>query len=176
MKYFIPNIFQHENFPIYGIQYSIVLMTGSCAFIRAAAEHVIYKAIWMAAIGEVLDCRREPNNPEDRYAIAVIRDNYRTFSTESISLFAKEIVAEGIDVEPLGSGSPSLALRNFLRDILAFQSIAINTRTHVESTDYPNFHCSIYSYIIIFRLIKNFMFFIFVIIFTYEIKSTTKFS
>ena len=28
----------------------------------------------MAAIREVLDCRREPSNPEDRYAITVIKD------------------------------------------------------------------------------------------------------
>ena len=89
------------------------------------------------------------------------------------SLFAKEIVAEGMESEPLGSGSPSLALRNFLRDILVFFPIAINT---LDLTVYPNFHCFIYSYIIIFRLIENFMFSIFVILLTYEIKSTTKFS
>ena len=52
----------------------------SCAFIRVAAQqngsvgstyYHIYKAIWMAAIGEVLHCRRDP---EDRYAIAVIKN------------------------------------------------------------------------------------------------------
>ena len=95
----------------------------------------IYKAIWMAAIGEVLDCRREPSNPEDRYTIAVIKNETITGHlpwkvSRLCSLFAKEIVAEGMESEPLGSGSPSLALRNFLRDILAFQSIAINTRSY----------------------------------------------
>ena len=71
----------------------------------------------------------------------------------------------------MGSGSPSLALRTSW-----LSNRSRSTNVHVDLTVYPNFHCSIYSYIIIIRLIKNFMFFIFVIIFTYEIKSTTKFS
>ena len=35
----------------------------------------IYKEIWTAAIGEVLPCEREPTNPEDRYAVAVKKDD-----------------------------------------------------------------------------------------------------
>ena len=34
----------------------------------------VYKGIWNAAIGEVLVCEREPHNVEDRYAIAVKKD------------------------------------------------------------------------------------------------------
>ena len=33
----------------------------------------VYKHIWEAAIGEELDCRREPDNPNDRYAVAVVK-------------------------------------------------------------------------------------------------------
>ena len=74
----------------------------------------------MAAIGEVLDCRREPSNPEDRYAFAVIKNKTITGHlprkvSRLCSLFAKEIIAEGM--ESVRSGNPSLALRNFLRDI-----------------------------------------------------------
>ena len=29
--------------------------------------------IWEAAVGEVLDCRREPDNANDRYAMAVVK-------------------------------------------------------------------------------------------------------
>ena len=34
----------------------------------------VYQAIWNASIGEQLLCRREPDNPSDRYAVAVIKD------------------------------------------------------------------------------------------------------
>ena len=34
----------------------------------------MYKAIWMAAVGEVLQCEREPSNASDRYAVAVKKD------------------------------------------------------------------------------------------------------
>lgn len=33
----------------------------------------VYKDIWEAVIGEELVCDREPNNPRDRYAVAVIK-------------------------------------------------------------------------------------------------------
>ena len=33
----------------------------------------VYKEIWEAAIGEELDCRREPSNAIDRYAVAVMK-------------------------------------------------------------------------------------------------------
>ena len=34
----------------------------------------VYKAIWIAAIGEQLTCERQPTNPVDRYAVAVTRN------------------------------------------------------------------------------------------------------
>ena len=34
----------------------------------------IYEHIWVAAIGEGLDCAREPYNATDRYAVAVMKD------------------------------------------------------------------------------------------------------
>ena len=41
-----------------------------CVFV---AIHV-YQAIWTAAVGQVLPCVREPANPDDRYAVAVMKD------------------------------------------------------------------------------------------------------
>ena len=34
----------------------------------------MYKAIWEAAFGEELECGRERGNREDRYAVAVVKD------------------------------------------------------------------------------------------------------
>ena len=34
----------------------------------------VYRDIWEAAVGEVLDCEREPGNAKDRYAVAVKKD------------------------------------------------------------------------------------------------------
>ena len=34
----------------------------------------IYKAIWVATIGEELGCEREPTNATDRYAVAVMKN------------------------------------------------------------------------------------------------------
>ena len=36
----------------------------------------IYKDIWYAVVGEVLVCKREPNNFQDRYAVAVKKENF----------------------------------------------------------------------------------------------------
>ena len=36
----------------------------------------VYKEIWAAALGEQLVCEREPYNPSDRYAVAVV-NSYR---------------------------------------------------------------------------------------------------
>ena len=33
----------------------------------------MYKEVWEAAIGEVLECHREPTNATDRYAVAVTK-------------------------------------------------------------------------------------------------------
>lgn len=33
----------------------------------------VYKEIWEAPVGQVLECAREPLNPKDRYAVAVKR-------------------------------------------------------------------------------------------------------
>ena len=34
----------------------------------------VYRAIWAAAVGEVLECKRELRNTTDRYAVAVEKD------------------------------------------------------------------------------------------------------
>ena len=34
----------------------------------------VYKEIWTAVIGETLSCTREPDNANDRYAVAVLKD------------------------------------------------------------------------------------------------------
>ena len=62
------------------------------------ATTFIYKDIWYAVVGEVLVCEREPNNFQDRYAVAVkkenstclifahktTRENYSNYGTASI--------------------------------------------------------------------------------------------
>ena len=35
----------------------------------------VYKDIWNATIGEELECVRESDNPADRYAVAMKKDN-----------------------------------------------------------------------------------------------------
>ena len=42
----------------------------------------IYKDIWYAVVGEVLVCKREPNNFQDRYAVAVktLKGKFRAFN------------------------------------------------------------------------------------------------
>lgn len=34
----------------------------------------VYQAVWDAAVGEVLVCKREPTNAVDRYAVAVVKN------------------------------------------------------------------------------------------------------
>ena len=34
----------------------------------------VYRHIWTAAVGEGLDCVKEPTNASDRYAVAIIKD------------------------------------------------------------------------------------------------------
>ena len=34
----------------------------------------VYRHIWAAAVGEVLECQLEPTNVEDRYAVGVVKD------------------------------------------------------------------------------------------------------
>ena len=65
----------------------------------------IYKAIWMAAIGEVLDCRREPSNPEDRYAIAVIKNETITgHLSRKVRFSLKKLLPRAWRVNPWGLG------------------------------------------------------------------------
>ena len=40
----------------------------------------IYKDIWYAVVGKVLVCKREPNNFQDRYAVAVKKGKFRAFN------------------------------------------------------------------------------------------------
>ena len=37
--------------------------------------HHVYKAIWMPKIGEILKCKQERGNPEDLYAVSVLKDD-----------------------------------------------------------------------------------------------------
>ena len=37
--------------------------------------HHIYHRIWTPELGECLVCEREPTNVNDRYAVAVVKDN-----------------------------------------------------------------------------------------------------
>ena len=38
-------------------------------------DHHVYKAIWMPEIGEILECKQERDNPEDLYAVSVIKED-----------------------------------------------------------------------------------------------------
>ena len=35
----------------------------------------VYQGIWLANVGEIVECRREPENSRDRYAVAVTKDD-----------------------------------------------------------------------------------------------------
>ena len=37
--------------------------------------YYVYVHIWEAGVGEVLDCRHEPENANDRYAMAVVKSD-----------------------------------------------------------------------------------------------------
>ena len=45
----------------------------TCQIESCVRGHHIYKTIWSPSPGEELDCRREPTNTEDPYAVAVVR-------------------------------------------------------------------------------------------------------
>ena len=49
----------------------------------------IYKDIWYAVVGEVLVCKREPNNFQDRYSVAVKQENSAHKVTRENILTAK---------------------------------------------------------------------------------------
>ena len=46
---------------------------GRLLCMRLPYTHV-YKKLWEVAVGEELECKREPSNLMDRYAIAVVRE------------------------------------------------------------------------------------------------------
>ena len=50
----------------------------------------IYQTIWDAVVGETLECRRQPLNEHDRYAVAVTKDDviigHRLLSLRPVSL------------------------------------------------------------------------------------------
>ena len=39
-------------------------------------DQYLYKDIWYAVVGEVLVCKKKPNNFQDRYAVAVKKENF----------------------------------------------------------------------------------------------------
>ena len=39
--------------------------------VHCMCGHHVYKEIWEAAVGEVLNCERKAHNAHDRYAVAV---------------------------------------------------------------------------------------------------------
>ena len=45
----------------------------TCEIETCVRGHHVYKSIWSPTTGEELDCRREPSNAEDPYAVAVVR-------------------------------------------------------------------------------------------------------
>ena len=53
-------------------------------------QHMIYKDICHAVFGEVLVCEREPNNFQDRYAVAVKKENSARL------IFAHKAIRENI--------------------------------------------------------------------------------
>ena len=70
----------------------------------------MYQRIWDAAIGEVLDCDREPDNAVDHYAVKVVKDAAASLTILTSSLAQQmEAALNVFDRLPSGSGS-SLAL------------------------------------------------------------------
>ena len=67
--------------------FSYVILERSRAYMHAMEElgrdccirgYHVYKETWRAAIGEELECDREPGNSSDRYAVAVKRSSNRS--------------------------------------------------------------------------------------------------
>ena len=64
----------------------------------------VYKEIWEAAIGEELDCRREPSNAIDRYAVAVMKSGRCCPFTEETVTHLLTVHKEGrCDSMPCGN-------------------------------------------------------------------------
>ena len=54
----------------------------------AVRGYHVYREIWMSTIGDEFDCQQEPNNDEDRYAVAVYGD---TESSDVLGHLPQEI-------------------------------------------------------------------------------------
>ena len=57
----------------------------------------VYKEIWAAALGEQLVCEREPYNPSDRYAVAVVKN---TFKGQEVRLAGHDNAAKPSQRQP----------------------------------------------------------------------------
>ena len=61
--------------PIFG-EIAKIELVGDCQYERLCCirDYRVYRAIWTAAVGEKLECKREPSNSRDRYTVAVVKD------------------------------------------------------------------------------------------------------
>ena len=65
---------QRTRLFVHAVEVEALKMEEELSGVSCIRGYHVYKDIWDAAIGEVLVCEREPRNVEDRYAIAVKKD------------------------------------------------------------------------------------------------------
>ena len=71
-----------------------------CCGVCCIRDYHVYKEMWEAAAGEVLECVREPHIIQDRYAVAVKknRNNYWTFTTKIVQSVFILLLRGGHDI------------------------------------------------------------------------------
>ena len=52
-----------------------VTVTRNFEMVSYVKGYHVYKTLWSSLIGEFLSCEREPDNPMDKYAICVKKEN-----------------------------------------------------------------------------------------------------
>ena len=54
---------------------SKVIVTRNFEMVSYVKGYHVYKTLWNPLIGEFLSCEREPDNPMDKYAVCVKKEN-----------------------------------------------------------------------------------------------------
>ena len=58
-----------------GVIFAMAASSGAAfTVVSCIRGYHVYKDIWDATVGEELECARESDNPEDRYAVAMKKD------------------------------------------------------------------------------------------------------
>ena len=117
----------------------------------------VYRAVWIAAVGQVFPCERETTNSSDRYAVAVINGQQTVGHlprkmSRVCSLFLRRggtiecLEGNSADKDPLGSGRLSLGFMYFRRAMVQFSTTnGLSERAHANTCFYK-ISCSYYSF------------------------------